>query len=124
MPDPDLQWKVWYVDNDGTPYFVDNRTHEYTDVPGRGVQVVTIVDESVGIKPVARCDFYLMVNGEWLGVDYFGMLDYIIDVLGLVKSGRMIQKDEFKKIWQMAITDPEMPRKNARYPEEPIVDGA
>jgi hypothetical protein len=59
-------------------------------------------------------DFYVFHNGEWLGLDLFGVIDHFMH-RGLLKSGRTITNDEFRSLMTQAIADREMPRKSAKW---------
>jgi hypothetical protein len=111
----EIQWKVW---NSKFEAF-DSSQGDFEDVPGWDIQVVAVRDERVGKRLHHHADYYIMVDGEWVGVDDTGLLDYLVNVLKIVKVGRHIGTDLFRQILRVATDDPDLPKKSGRLPDEP-----
>jgi hypothetical protein len=72
--------------------------------PARDVQVILQHDERVGPYFQTGADYYIYRDGRWLGVDIFGLFDFLLDS-GLVLFGRTINNDEYQAIYQQAKID-------------------
>jgi hypothetical protein len=110
-------WKIWY--DDGGTY--TDRDGPPESAPGRGVQVIATIDESVGWRLVRSADYYIFSPqiGGWEGVDSFGLWDYLADPgHKVVKFGRTIGNREYEDILDRATHDPDFPRKSAWRPSE------
>lgn len=78
--------------------------------PSRDVQVILQRDSQVGYYLETGKDFYVLRDGIWLGVDIFGLFDYLMDS-GVVLFGRTINNDEYRDILKQAAQ--ELTDKNA-----------
>lgn len=65
--------------------------------PARDVQVIIQADDVVGAYALSGHDYYVRQGTEWVGVDIFGLFDYLLDS-GLVLFGRTITNDEYRKL--------------------------
>jgi len=92
----DLRWLVLYDDR---PPF-SSRDGGPEMVPARGVQIILQDHPRVGIETVTGADYYIWRKERWMGVDRFGMHDYLIEPgWKIVLFGRMLTHDEYKKIF-------------------------
>lgn len=108
-----MRWKIWYGDGrtfsdaDGTP----------AQAPAVNVQAIAQPDPKIGRFISTRSDFYLYRDGKWWPVDWFGLLDHLMD-MGIVKAGRTIENESYDRIIQQALHDPNFPRKSAKSKRE------
>lgn len=72
--------------------------------PARDVQVILQYDSRVGPYFQTGADYYVFRDGRWLGVDIFGLFDFLLDS-GLVLFGRTINNQEYQAIYQRAKVD-------------------
>ena len=101
-------WRIYY--GDGATYSSDDGSP--LEAPPMNVQAIAEQDPDVGRSIWHGKDFYLWRDGIWHGVDWFGVLDHLME-MGLLKTGRTISTDEFRAIYQQAVNDPEFPPKSA-----------
>lgn len=109
-------WKIWYDDYsnfsslDGTPQ----------DAPRAGVEVIVQDDEQSGRWNQCMDDYYIWKGDRWLGVDQFGMYDYLLHNTGpcIVLFGRTVPNDAFRLILKKAEEDPEFPLRSAWHKGE------
>ena len=87
-------FKVFY--GDGATY----KAHEDSHPPARDVQVILQEGEN-GPYFQSGADYYVWQGDRWLGVDIFGLFDYLLDS-GLVLFGRTITNKEYQAIYQKA----------------------
>lgn len=106
-----MRWRIYY--GDGTT------ADECDSPPCRDVQAVVQADETVGREVITKHDFYLLVDGRWIGVDTFGLIDHCLES-GTVLAGRCLPTPQYRAIIEAALTDPAFPRKSAQYAEERI----
>lgn len=92
-------WVIFY--DDGSTFSSD--TGRWEDAPARGVQVIVFEDDRTKWAMRHGGDFFgLADNGAPLGLDHEGLIDYVADVRGLVKVGRMLSQDGFDVVYQRA----------------------
>lgn len=124
-------WKLYYH---GQTTFSSN-DGDWIDAPAWGVMGLAYVDDWVGWSRRTN-DFYILapwMNGEPMAVDHWGLMDYMLRIHALdsderltskpaeslemagVKFGRSIADDEWNEVKQWMDSDPELPRKSARY---------
>ncbi len=109
-----IDWKLYY-DRKRQPFSSEDGTP--AEAPAWGVQIAAQRNADVGVARESRYDYYLYRDGEWLGVDLIGLIDHLAD-MGIVKVGRKIPRAEWKEIKDIAIADPDFPRKSARLEGE------
>ena len=85
-------------------YYGDGSIYEGTNPPARDVQVILQVDPRRGPYFQSGSDYYVWCEDHWLGVDIFGLFDYLIDS-GLVLFGRTIRNEEYQDIYRQADID-------------------
>lgn len=90
--------------------------------PRWGVQAVVYEHPDVGWAMCTNGDYYIERDGRWVAVDFAGLLDYIVNELGVVLVGRTISNDEFQAIYQQAKTDRDFARKSGYLPGERRID--
>ena len=124
-------WKLFYQDR--TTFSSEDGPWDYA--PYLGVMGLAYVDDWVGYSRRVN-DFYIIapwMKGEPMAVDHWGLMDaligqgrmlrtqrlieYSIQRLGEwgVKFGRSIRDDEWNEVKRWMDSDPELPRKSARY---------
>lgn len=81
-------------------FYPDGFSYEGNNPPARGVQVIVQEDDS-GPYMTTGADYYIWREDRWVGVDIFGLFDYLIES-GLVLFGRTITNDEYREILQRA----------------------
>ena len=85
-------------------YYSDSSIHEGDNPPARDVQVILQVDPQRGPYFQSGNDYYVNRDGVWIGVDIFGLFDYLMDS-GFVLFGRTINSKEYDAIYQKAKGD-------------------
>lgn len=93
-----MHWKIYY--GDGSVY----DSEEGSSPPARDVQVIVQDHPKVGKELVTGADYFIRKNGRWMGVDLFGLWDYLLD-LGLVLFGRMVTTEEYREVMRRAMAD-------------------
>lgn len=91
---------------------------EYGDAlnaPGQGVIVVAQSDSDVGRELLHMKDFYCWDGGRWLGMDTYGLYDYLARPgWKKVLAGRTVSYGVYSSIFGRASTDHRLPTKTAR----------
>ena len=96
-----MPWRVYY--DGGGVFSSDEGTP--SDAPAWGVLVVLDSEpEREYQNPIHSKDYYLYVDGGWVGVDFTGLLDRLTQ-MGLVKVGRTVHEAEFMRAVERAIRD-------------------
>jgi hypothetical protein len=95
-------------------YYSDGTVYEGDKPPARDVQVILQSDEA-GPYFQSGSDYYVLRDGRWVGVDIFGLFDYLLDS-GFVLFGRTITNDEYQAIYQRAKVDKATWRRGERKP--------
>jgi hypothetical protein len=72
--------------------------------PARDVQVIVQEHPAVGWHTQSGHDFYVWRGGRWVGVDDFGLYDFLLDT-GLVLFGRTMTTPEFQQVMTRAVAD-------------------
>lgn len=98
-------YKIFYGDGEVT--------EDEVRLPARDVQIILQDDKEVGIATISGADYYILKDGEWRGVDIFGLFDFLMDT-GIVLFGRTMKREEYNKIVRMACED----KKNGWLPFE------
>lgn len=111
-----MDWKIYlddgstFGDEDGTPL----------DAPGWGVQVIAQADPQVGRRLISQADYYIFIDGNWVGLDDVGLIDYLANILKIVKVGRQLPiRNDYRAILEQARTDPDLPAKDGWLQDEP-----
>ena len=110
-----MDWLIIY--SDGSTYSSDDGA--WKDAPGWDAQVVVEANETVGRRLHTRNDYWLLIDGRPVNVDFTGLLDYLANVLGIVKVGRMLPAEQYRALVAQAIEADGFPRKSAFLPDEP-----
>ena len=100
-------------------YYGDGSVYKSTDSSGyesRDIQVIVQENEDVGWYTVTGSDYYIWRDNKWIGVDIFGLFDFLLDSK-IVLFGRTIDGDEYEEICMRAIKDMNT-TKSATMPEE------
>jgi hypothetical protein len=87
-------------------YYSDGGIYESgaTPPPPRDVQVIIQEHPDIGWHTQSGHDFYVWRGGRWVGVDDFGLYDFLLDT-GLVLFGRTMITAEFQEVMTRAIAD-------------------
>jgi hypothetical protein len=74
-----------------------------------GIICIVIPDKIVGRYILHSKDFYIhFVNGEWLGVDWFGLLDNFLHRakdIDATLAGRTVGNQTYRRIFNQAVED-------------------
>ena len=90
---------------------------------GWGVEVIVYEDPNVGWTIAVDGDYYIKRDDRWMGVDFAGMLDYVVNELKVVEVGRTIDNHRFREIFAEAKEDRNFARKSGYLPGERRIDG-
>lgn len=102
-------WRVYY--DDGTTGDSTNFSPEI--VPALGVLCVVQPDPDTGRHRLSKVDYYWFENEEWWGGDLFGLFDYLTRPgLKVVKFGRTVDNETFRRIMAIADADPDFPARS------------
>lgn len=101
-------------------YYADGSVHASGEGPpmgerARGVQVILQNDPDLGWTTQSGSDYYVLRDGRWWGCDINGLFDYLMDT-GLVVFGRMIDREQYNRIFGQAMADRELPVKTGWLP--------
>jgi len=87
--------------------------------PTRGVQIIVQSDPDVGWITTHTRDFYVWEQSQWVGVDIFGLWDYLAsDGYKKVLFGKTVLNREFAEIFQTAKADKIYALKTGYLPNE------
>lgn len=108
-------------------YYDGGKIHNEQDGPpigenARGVQAILQDHPEVGWHIQNGQDYYVCRCGRWMGVDLFGLFDYLLDT-GLVVFGRTVASDAYKGILERALADRTLARKTGWLRQE-LADGS
>lgn len=99
-----LDWRIYY--DDGTIFDSEMGTPE--QAPAFGIQVIAYRGErstAWGRQSLVKGpDFYVYDDGEWLGLDMIGLLDWLA-CKGVVKIGRLLPRLKYEAIVKRAQDD-------------------
>ena len=110
-------FKIFY--DDGSTY-----SGEAYSAPALGVQAIVQDSQEHGRTIVCRVDYYVLrSDGAWLGVDLFGLWDYLQQPgPRKVLFGRTIPSPLFISIYKQAYTDPDFLEKTGYAYREQIIN--
>lgn len=86
--------------------------------PGWGVQAIVYEHEDAGWTMAVGGDYYVERADRWVAVDFAGLLDYVVNELGVVMVGRTVDNATFKSLYQRAKADRDLARKTGFLPGE------
>jgi len=104
-----MNWRVYYD--------AERSSLNDYDCPRDGVLIVVFDNESCGRLLLHGFDFYMLISGQWVGADVFGVVDYAKNNLGkieLVLQGRSVTNEQFEKVMRDAQNDNDFAPKSAR----------
>jgi hypothetical protein len=108
-------WRIYYGNGktfsslDGLP----------EDAPPWNVQLIIQLDEITGRYNQTGDNFYIWIGDKWVGVDQIGLLDYLAhESPSIVKFGRTLSNEDYKKILKVAESDSDFPSRSAWKPTE------
>ena len=81
-------------------FYGDKSVYEGDKPPARDVQVI-LQEGDNGPYFQSGSDYYVWLEDRWLGVDQFGLYDFLIES-GLVLFGRTITNKEYRAILKKA----------------------
>ena len=97
-----MKWQIYY--SDGSTFSSEDGNWE--DAPGWDVQVVLFPDKTTGYAIRHGGDFFRVArDGTVVSMDLVGMIDHVVNVLGVVKAGRMLTRTQFDRVYQQAKRD-------------------
>jgi len=108
-----VKWRVYYDDG----HTFDDRQGKACDAPGVGVICVVQRDPGTGRAILTGYDYYVCLGDDWLGVDLFGLLDYVLNHLERIRgviAGRAVMNDIYAAVMRRALDDPDFPVKSAK----------
>jgi hypothetical protein len=73
-------------------------------LPERGVQVIVQDHPDIGWHTQSGYDYYVRRDGRWVGVDLFGLYDWLLDQ-GDVLFGRTLSRKQFNEVMAVALKD-------------------
>ena len=112
-----IDWKIFY--SDGSTF--DSSMGDPEDVPPWDIQVIAQINEDIGRHLSSQADYYLFIDGKWVGLDFVGLVDYLANILKIVKVGRMIDRENFRELLEQAHNDPDLPPKSGWLQGEPRI---
>ena len=108
-----MHWYIYYADQEPWQGAVE-------EAPERGVQAIVQEDPDLGWHALSCCDYYIWIGDRWLGVDVFGLWDYLASPgWKRVLFGRTIRNEEYVAIYRRALAD--MGAKSSHRVSERIV---
>lgn len=108
-----LEWKIFY--GDGLTFSNDDGLPE--KAPALNVQFIVQIDPDSGRYNQSGADFYIRRDDRWVGVDLFGLFDFLMES-GLVKFGRTIGTKRFRELHSLAEADSGFPKRGSYRPGE------
>lgn len=90
-----MTWRIYYGDGSSIDSGQPGRPR------ARDVQAIAQEDSRAGWHLQTGADYYILRGGRWIGVDIFGLFDYLLDS-GLVLFGRTIGNEEYQAIYERA----------------------
>jgi hypothetical protein len=84
------------------------------DVPPWGVQGVAVPHERAGTRLIYNTDFYVWKDGGWFGMDFLGLIDWLVNEVKTVKVGRTGAYSDWEDLLKWMVED-----KNCRVLGEP-----
>ena len=72
--------------------------------PARDVQVIVQEHSDVGWHTQSRYDYYIWMDGRYVGVDLFGLYDWLLE-RGDVLFGRTMTRRVFDRVMAQAVAD-------------------
>ena len=89
-------------------YYAEGARYELPPelMPERGVQAIVQSNDAVGWYAITGYDYYVWIDGQWAGVDVFGLWDYLARPgWKRVLFGRTLLNEEYERIYQEALKD-------------------
>ena len=83
-------------------FYGDGTVHEGENPPARDVQVIVQEHPSIGWHTQSGYDYYVWRDGRYVGVDLFGLYDWLLD-WGGVLFGRTTTQKEFNEVMKRAL---------------------
>ncbi len=107
------QWKIYY--DDGKTF--DSNDGTWEESPGWGTQAVVFLRPDIDKPKLGGRGWEIAEGGSFFRKTQDGhivscnddaLLDYVVNMLGIVKVGRMLSGSEFRTIYARACEDLEM----------------
>jgi len=95
-----MNWRIYY--GNGTTW--DGEGPGPIGDQARGVQAILQHHPEIGWHIANGSDYYVWQDGRWLGVDLFGLFDFLLDT-GLVLFGRTVTRDQYHAIIDAATAE-------------------
>ncbi len=87
-------------------YYSDGSTHDGPNPGTRDVQAILQLNDENQPIITALADYYILRDGVWVGVDLFGLFDYLLET-GQVLFGRTVSNTKFNQAIARALADRE-----------------
>lgn len=100
-----MNWLIFY----GNGSTFSSTDGAWEDAPSRDVQVILFDDPKRGWimrhgANTRKGDFFrLDKDGTVVGMDFTGVLDHVVHVLGVIKEGRMLSQDDWDEVLKRAV---------------------
>ena len=105
-----VSWVIWY---DKLPTFSDDEGESH-EAPRWGVQCIAFYSADHGRVILHGHNYYWLEDGEWLGGDLLGLIDYVTRPgEKIVFVGRSVPPAVFWKIYNEADADPRLPPRSS-----------
>lgn len=85
-------------------YYSNGDVYIGDDPPPRDVQVIVQEHPDVGWHTQSGYDYYVWRDGRYVGVDLFGLYDWLLDSGGVL-FGRTLTQREFSQVMARALDD-------------------
>ena len=85
-------------------FYGDGSVHEGDKPPARDVQVIVQEHPDIGWHTQSGYDYYVCRDGRYVGVDLFGLYDFLLD-RGDVLFGRTTTQKEFDVVMKRAVEE-------------------
>ena len=111
-----MKWKIYY----GNDSCFSDEAGSPDLAPKLDAQVIVQHDRNHGRYLQFASDYYIWSDSCWLGVDQFGMWEYLFCSPGckVVLAGRTISNKKYQALYQRAKKDPDFPPKTGFRPGE------
>ena len=107
------RWRVYYGDGS---VLSNQDIKSLRDLPTWDVACIVQRDRKHNKNMPMAADFYLLIDGQWFPVDTFGFFDHVLNnwhQIECILSGRYISNEDFKRIVDRAVKDPDFQPKSA-----------
>lgn len=93
-------YRIYYSPED----WIDGEGPGVCGEQARGVQAILQYHPSIGHHVQSQHDYYIWRDDRWMGVDIFGLFDYLLDS-GIVLFGRTLLSDDYHKVMESVMAE-------------------